>query len=113
MRLSILLAAAAAAERVDRDADGVPDAAPERVLRVLLRVQPCVEIKILRRVRAESSRRPHAIDATPARWRGCRSSPLDGASHLRPHPTHWLISTQVQPRYQYLRPRRGDDPRGY
>ena len=29
MRLFILLAAAAAAERVDRDADGVPDAAPE------------------------------------------------------------------------------------
>ena len=33
----------------------------------------------------------HAIDATPARWRGdAGSSPLDGA-----HPTHWLISTQV------------------
>jgi len=31
----------------------------------------------------------HAIDATPARWRGdAGSSPLD-------HPTHWLISTQV------------------
>ena len=33
----------------------------------------------------------HAIDATPARWRGdAGSSPLDGM-----HPTHWLISTQV------------------
>ena len=36
----------------------------------------------------------HAIDATPARWRGdVGSSPLDGASAV--HPTHWLISTQV------------------
>ena len=70
-------------------------------------VLSCVEIKILRRVRAESSRRPprhrrdafvlnsrhrrgafvlnrrvvlHAIDATPARWRGdAGSSPLDRA----------------------------------
>jgi hypothetical protein len=33
----------------------------------------------------------HAIDATPARWRGdAGSSPLD-----RAHPTHWLISTQL------------------
>ena len=33
----------------------------------------------------------HAIDATPARWRGdAGSSPLDGV-----HPAHWLISTQV------------------
>ena len=32
----------------------------------------------------------HAIDATPARWRGdAGSSPLDR------HMTHWLISTQV------------------
>ena len=50
----------------------------------------------------------HAIDATPARWRGdAGSSPLDGAStaasssrndlvkNCRVHPTHWLISTQV------------------
>ena len=48
----------------------------------------------------------HAIDATPARWRGDGgSSPLDGASaaassprndlvkNYRVHPTHWLIST--------------------
>ena len=70
----------------------------------------CVEIKILRRVRAESSRRVvlHAIDATPARWRGdAGSSPLDRArtaesssrndlvKNCRVHPTHWLISTQV------------------
>ena len=34
----------------------------------------------------------HAIDATPARWRGdAGSSPLDRAVH----PTHWLISTQL------------------
>ena len=41
----------------------------------------------------------HAIDATPARWRGdVGSSPLDGASAATAspmHPTHWLISTQV------------------
>ena len=49
----------------------------------------------------------HAIDATPARWRGgAGSSPLDGAGtaassprndlvkNCRVHPTHWLISTQ-------------------
>ena len=49
----------------------------------------------------------HAIDATPARWRGdAGSSPLDGPSaaassprndlvkNCRVHPTHWLISTQ-------------------
>ena len=34
----------------------------------------------------------HAIDATPARWRGdVGSSPLDAM-----HPTHWLISTQAR-----------------
>ena len=32
--------------------------------------------RILRRVRAESSRVLHAIDATPARWRGDAASPL-------------------------------------
>ena len=50
----------------------------------------------------------HAIEATPARWRGdADSPPLDGAStaassprnHLvkncRVHPTQWLISSQV------------------
>ena len=50
----------------------------------------------------------HAIDATPARWRGgAGSSPLDGASaaassprndlvkNSRLHPTHLLISMQV------------------
>ena len=49
----------------------------------------------------------HAIDATPARWRGgVGLSPLDGASTAASssrndlvsrelsHPTHWLISTQ-------------------
>ena len=49
----------------------------------------------------------HAIDATPARWRGdAGSSPLDRArtaassprndlvKNFRVHPTHWLISTQ-------------------
>ena len=50
----------------------------------------------------------HAIDATPARWRGdAGSSPLDGTStatssprndlvkNYRGHPTHWLIPAQV------------------
>ena len=50
----------------------------------------------------------HAIDATPARWRGdAGSSPLERArtaassprnnlvKNCRVHPTHWLISTQV------------------
>ena len=50
----------------------------------------------------------HAIDATPARWRGdAGSSPLDRArtaasspgndlvKNCRVHPTHWLISTPV------------------
>ena len=68
----------------------------------------CV-VKILRRVRAESPRRLHAIDATPARWRGdVGSSPLDGASAAASPPrgarrklsgaarhTRWLISTQA------------------
>ena len=37
----------------------------------------------------------HAIDATPARWRGdAGSSPLVRASTAASvHPTHWLIST--------------------
>ena len=52
----------------------------------------------------------HAVDATPARWRGdAGSSPLDGArtaasssrndllKNCRVHPSHWLISTQVLP----------------
>ena len=51
----------------------------------------------------------HAIDAAPARWRGdAGSSPLDRArmaassprndlvKNCRVHPTHWLISTQVE-----------------
>ena len=49
----------------------------------------------------------HAIDATPARWRGVAgSSPLDGASAATSspkndsaknyrYPTYWLISTQA------------------
>jgi hypothetical protein len=32
----------------------------------------------------------HAIDATPARWRG------DAGSSPLVHPTHWLISTQAR-----------------
>ena len=64
----------------------------------------------------------HAIDATPARWRGdAGSSPLDRArtaassprndfvKNYRVHPTHWLISTQVVT--SKLRDRFGPDPR--
>ena len=64
-------------------------------------------IKILRRVLLNRRADLHAIDATPARWRGdAGSSPPDGANtavssprndlvkNYRVHPTHWLISTQ-------------------
>ena len=65
----------------------------------------------------------HAIDATPARWRGdAGSSWLDGASaaassprddlvkNCRVHPTHWLISTQVKSKAPHDgRPRAGGD----
>ena len=68
----------------------------------------CVEIKILRRVRAESSRRPprRRRDACSMAWR-CRflaarrartaaSSPRnDLVKNFRVHPAHWLISTQT------------------
>ena len=44
-------------------------------------VRFCEEIKVLWGIRAESSRRLHAIDAMPARWRGgVGPSLLDGAS---------------------------------
>ena len=68
----------------------------------------------------------HAIDATPARWRGdAGSSPLDRAStaassprndlvkNCRVHPTHWLISTQVARGAIRLRARPRGDRRGY
>ena len=68
----------------------------------------CVEIKILRRVLLNRRVVLHAIDATPARWRGdAGSSPLDRArtaassprndlvKNSPVHPPHWLISTQV------------------
>ena len=43
-------------------------------------VEACVEIKILRRVLLNCRVDFHAIDATPARWRGdAGSSPLDRA----------------------------------
>ena len=61
----------------------------------------CVEIKILRRVVLNRRVVLHAIDATPARWRGdAGSSPLDRArtaassprndlvKNCRVHPTH-------------------------
>ena len=48
----------------------------------------CVEIKILRRVRVVL----HAIDATPARWRGdAGSSPLDRARTAAPSPRNDLV----------------------
>ena len=61
-------------------------------------VSHCVEIKFYGAFVLNHRVAPHAIDATPARWRGdAGSSPLDrartAASHV--HPAHWLISTQV------------------
>ena len=66
----------------------------------------------------------HAIDATPARWRGdAGSSPLDRArlaaslprndlvKNCRVHPTHWLISTQSSARRRVDQMRRHRDQR--
>ena len=55
----------------------------------------CVEIKILRRVRAESSRLPprRRRDACSMAWR-CRFFTARPSQDGRVHPTHWLISTQ-------------------
>ena len=70
-----------------------------------LAVMACVEIKILRRVRAESSRCPprHRHNACSIAWwysfLTARSSP-DGRAIAEVHPTHWLISTQVMARVQ-------------
>ena len=70
-------------------------------------VTNCVEIKFRGASRTRLNHNLHAIDATPARWRGdAGSSPLDGArttassprndlvKNCRVHPAHWLISTQ-------------------
>jgi len=69
----------------------------------------CVEIKIYGAFVLNQRVVLHAIDATPARWRGdAGSSPLDRArtaasslrndlvKNCRVHPTHWFISTQVE-----------------
>ena len=82
---------------------------------VFVNVVICVEIKILRRVLLNHRVYRHAMDATPARWRGdTGSSPLDGArtaassprndlvKNYRVHPTHWLIFTQVFARERIL-----------
>jgi hypothetical protein len=86
MRLSILLAAAAAAERVDRDADGVPDAAPEGACcECCYGCNPVWKSKFYGAFVLNRRVVLHAIDATPARWRGgACSSPLDGASTAAP-----------------------------
>ena len=78
-------------------------------------VQNCVEIKIYGAFVLNRRVVLHAIDATPARRRGgVNSSPLDRAKtaassprndlvkNCRVHPTHWLISTQVQKHRQHL-----------
>ena len=61
----------------------------------------CVEIKILRRARAESSHHPprHRRDACSMAWR-CRfliARPSQDGRVIaeKMHPTHWLISTQA------------------
>ena len=81
MRHTLLLVLAAAAERVDRDADGVPDAAPEGAC-----CECCYGCNLVWKSKFYGAfvlnRRVdlHAIDATPARWRGVAgSSPFDGA----------------------------------
>ena len=71
---------------------------------------------------AASSVARHAIDATPARWRGdAGSSPLDGArttassprndfvGNCRVHLTHWLIYPQVDPDATILNSKMGPD----
>ena len=61
-----------------------------RLAHVFERVAACVEIKILRPVRHRV--KLHAIDATPARWRGdAGASPLDTQPTRPTEPTHWLI----------------------
>jgi hypothetical protein len=72
-------------------------------------VEGCVEIKFYGAFVLNHRVVLHAIDATPARWRDdAGSSPLDRArtaassprkelvKNYRVHPTHWLISTQVE-----------------
>ena len=62
---------------------------------VLRMVAACVEIKILRRVRRVVL---HAIDATPARWRGdIGSSPLDGTSTAVSSPRNDLVKNYRAP----------------
>ena len=72
-------------------------------------VDACVEIKILRRVRAESSRRPPRDGASTA----ASSSRNDFVTIHRVHPTHWSISTPGQyPRGRAQRCAEEDDARG-
>ena len=67
---------------------------------VLPLVLTCVEIKILRRVRANHRVVLHAIDATPARWRGdAGSSPLDRASTAASSPRIDLVKNYRCTRY--------------
>ena len=78
--------------------------------RPLVPARHCVEIKAHGAFVLNCRVVLHAIDATPARWRGdAGSSPLDRAMV---HPTHWLISTQVRhgqrPRRSERAPHRAD-----
>ena len=107
---------AAACRRADAVLLSLPHEAAERaVVADLLEARPplvlnCAEIKILWRVRAESSRRPprHRRDACSMAWR-CRF--LTARQNRREmHPSHWLISTQVVSRRQARAP--GHDHRG-
>ena len=93
---------AAACRRADAVLLSLPHEAAERaVVADLLEARPplvlnCAEIKILWRVRAESSRRPprHRRDACSMAWR-CRFLTARRSQHGRVivHPTHWLIHT--------------------
>ena len=85
--------------------NGAPSFAPRRYGAGRTRPQEksaaptCVEIKILRRVRAESSRRPprHRRDACSMAWQ-CRflaARPSQDGRVVAENPTHRLISTQI------------------
>ena len=84
MRLSILLAAAAAAERVDRDADGVPDAAPEGACcECCYGCNPVWKSKFYGAFVLNRRVVLHAIDATPDALVDFHTDNQDGRRALR------------------------------
>ena len=100
--LLCLVAAAEATKVSERKWKAAADEALAAFKPIRKSVKSCVKIKILWRVRAESSRRPprHRRDACSLdRARTAASSPRnDLVKNCRVHPTHWLIYTQVRRR---------------